>query len=240
MGKQKQKPEGREDETRWPQRRRRKRRRQSSRGSGSCMTTAPSPRKRPPKCTKLRRSKHLRPFLQVRSVASSRERKKKERERQRELFGNVLSTLFLFPFSSPSFLVFFPPPPPSSSSSSSSFMKKAKLTFSCSLFFLFFFFLVSFFLIFCSSLLFSSNCFCPGIENLEKTIVSYSAPIVGKVTDIAPKVISEADKRVDTVVSTVDKYVSKDNIEAFKKTRQESLKQIEEILSKLSVGSVMY
>ena len=58
-------------------------------------------------------------------------------------------------------------------------------------------------------------------------------------TDIAPKVISEADKRVDTVVSTVDKYVSKDNIEAFKKTRQESLKQIEEILSKLSVGSVM-
>merc|ERR1711959_280834 len=79
----------------------------------------------------------------------------------------------------------------------------------------------------------------PGIENLEKTIVSYSAPIVGKVTDIAPKVISEADKRVDTVVSTVDKYVSKDNIEAFKKTRQESLKQIEEILSKLSVGSVM-
>merc|ERR1711959_133732 len=141
MGKQKQKPEGREDETRWPQRRRRKRRRQSPRGSGSCMTTAPSPRKRPPKCTKLRRSKHLRPFLQVRSVASSRERKKKERERQRELFGNVLSTLFLFPFSSPSFLLFFPPPPPppSSSSSSSSFMKKAKLTFSCSLFFLFFF-----------------------------------------------------------------------------------------------------
>ena len=121
------------------------------------MTTAPSPRKRPPKCTKLRRSKHLRPFLQVRSVASSRERKKKERERQRELFGNVLSTLFLFPFSSPSFLVFFPPPPPppSSSSSSSSFMKKAKLTFSCSLFFLFFFF-VSFFFDFLllSSLLF--------------------------------------------------------------------------------------
>merc|ERR1739848_102616 len=56
--------------------------------------------------------------------------------------------------------------------------------------------------------------------------------------DIAPKVISEADKRVDTVVSTVDKYVSKDNIEAFKKTRQESLKQVEEILSKLSGGSI--
>merc|ERR1711959_781358 len=139
MGK-KQKPEGREDETRWPQRRRRKRRRQSSRGSGSYMTTAPSPRKRPPKCTKWRRSKHPRPFLQVRSVASSRGRKKKEREREREreLFRKVPSTLFLFPFSSPSFLVFFPPPPP--------FKKKAKLTVQI---FFSFFFCFFFFLIFC-------------------------------------------------------------------------------------------
>merc|ERR1711959_205883 len=40
----------------------------------------------------------------------------------------------------------------------------------------------------------------PGIETLEGAIKAYGAPIVSKVQDVAPKVLSDVDKRVDTVV----------------------------------------
>merc|ERR1711959_554496 len=58
----------------------------------------------------------------------------------------------------------------------------------------------------------------PGIETLEGAIKAYGAPIVSKVQDVAPKVLSDVDKRVDTVVgqaSTVyDKYTNTDDIKA--------------------------
>ncbi|QDZ23162.1 hypothetical protein HOP50_09g57010 [Chloropicon primus] len=84
----------------------------------------------------------------------------------------------------------------------------------------------------------------PGIETLEGAIKAYGAPIVSKVQDVAPKVITEADKRVDGVVErvntvyttsrgVVDKYTSSENIKAFKKTREEYLKQIETLLEDL-------
>merc|ERR1711959_259824 len=60
----------------------------------------------------------------------------------------------------------------------------------------------------------------PGIETSEGAIKAYGAPIVSKVQDVAPKVLSDVDKRVDTVVvqaSTVyDKYTNTENIQAFK------------------------
>merc|ERR1712017_52031 len=80
----------------------------------------------------------------------------------------------------------------------------------------------------------------PGIETLEGAIKSYGAPIVSKVQDIGPKVVSEADKRVDGIVGrangvyeNVTKYTSSENIKAFKKTREEYLKQIETLLEDL-------
>jgi len=94
----------------------------------------------------------------------------------------------------------------------------------------------------------------PGIETLEGAIKAYGAPIVSKVQDVAPKVITEADKRVDGVVErvntvyttsrgVVDKYTSSENIKAFKKTREEYLKQIETLLEDLKAkgfqGSVV-
>merc|ERR1711981_998476 len=51
----------------------------------------------------------------------------------------------------------------------------------------------------------------PGIETLEGAIKAYGAPIVSKVQDLGPKVITEADK----------------------KTREEYLKQIETLLEEL-------
>merc|ERR1711904_697104 len=77
----------------------------------------------------------------------------------------------------------------------------------------------------------------PGIETIEGAIKAYGAPIVSKVQDLGPKVITEADKRVDNVVErvngvyesgrgVVDKYANAENIKAFKKTREEYLKQI--------------
>merc|ERR1712188_219684 len=84
----------------------------------------------------------------------------------------------------------------------------------------------------------------PGIETLEGAIKAYGAPIVSKVQDLGPKVITEADKRVDHVVErvngvyesgrgVVDKYANAENIKAFKKTREEYLKQIETLLEEL-------
>ena len=80
----------------------------------------------------------------------------------------------------------------------------------------------------------------PGIETLEGAIKSYGAPIVSKVQDIGPKVVSEADKRVDGIVGrangvyeNVTKYTSSENIKVFKKTREEYLKQIETLLEEL-------
>ena len=84
----------------------------------------------------------------------------------------------------------------------------------------------------------------PGIETLEGAIKAYGAPIVSKVQDLGPKVITEADKRVDNVVErvngvyesgrgVVDKYANAENIKAFKKTREEYLKQIETLLEEL-------
>jgi len=74
----------------------------------------------------------------------------------------------------------------------------------------------------------------PGIETLEGAIKAYGMPIVIKVQDVAPKVITEADKRVDGVVEGVSsvytKYTNGENIKAFKKTREEYLKQIEHLL----------
>merc|ERR1712072_1567624 len=74
----------------------------------------------------------------------------------------------------------------------------------------------------------------PDIQTLEGAIKAYGAPIVSKVQDVAPKVLSDVDKRVDTVVgqaSTVyDKYTNTENIQAFKKSREEYLKQIEQLL----------
>jgi len=74
----------------------------------------------------------------------------------------------------------------------------------------------------------------PGIETLEGAIKAYGMPIVTKVQDVAPKVITEADKRVDGVVEGVSsvytKYTNGENIKAFKKTREEYLKQIEHLL----------
>jgi len=74
----------------------------------------------------------------------------------------------------------------------------------------------------------------PGIETLEGAIKAYGMPIVTKVQDVAPKVITEADKRVDGVVEGVSsvytKYTNGENIKAFKKTREEYLKQIEQLL----------
>jgi len=74
----------------------------------------------------------------------------------------------------------------------------------------------------------------PGIETLEGAIKAYGMPIVIKVQDVAPKVITEADKRVDGVVEGVSsvytKYTNGENIKAFKKTREEYLKQIEQLL----------
>merc|ERR1712048_1003679 len=72
----------------------------------------------------------------------------------------------------------------------------------------------------------------PGIETLEGAIKSYGAPIVSKVQDIGPKVVSEADKRVDGIVGrangvyeNVTKYTSSENIKV--------LKQIETLLEEL-------
>merc|ERR1719159_2391053 len=62
----------------------------------------------------------------------------------------------------------------------------------------------------------------PGIETLEGAIKAYGAPIVSKVQDIGPKVIT-----------VVDKYANAENIKAFKKTREEYLKQIETLLEEL-------
>merc|ERR1711904_39652 len=84
----------------------------------------------------------------------------------------------------------------------------------------------------------------PGIETIEGAIKAYGAPIVSKVQDLGPKVITEADKRVDNVVErvngvyesgrgVVDKYANAENIKAFKKTREEYLKQIETLLEEL-------
>merc|ERR1711959_571853 len=80
----------------------------------------------------------------------------------------------------------------------------------------------------------------PGIETLEGAIKSYGAPIVSKVQDIGPKVVSEADKRVDGIVGRANgvyenetKYTSSENIKVFKKTREEYLKQIETLLEEL-------
>ena len=87
----------------------------------------------------------------------------------------------------------------------------------------------------------------PGIETLEGAIKAYGMPIVTKVQDVAPKVITEADKRVDGVVEGVSsvytKYTNGENIKAFKKTREEYLKQIEQLLEDIKTkgfqGSVV-
>merc|ERR1712057_123402 len=82
----------------------------------------------------------------------------------------------------------------------------------------------------------------PGIETLEGAIKAYGAPIVSKVQDVAPKVLSDVDKRVDTVVgqaSTVyDKYTNTENIQAFKKSREEYLKQIEQLLDDIKAKGI--
>jgi hypothetical protein len=81
-----------------------------------------------------------------------------------------------------------------------------------------------------------------GIETLEGAIKAYGAPIVSKVQDVAPKVLSDVDKRVDTVVgqaSTVyDKYTNTENIQAFKKSREEYLKQIEQLLDDIKAKGI--
>ena len=48
-----------------------------------------------------------------------------------------------------------------------------------------------------------------GIETLEGAIKAYGMPIVTKVQDVAPKVITEADKRVDGVVEGVSSVYTK-------------------------------
>merc|ERR1711985_6413 len=81
-----------------------------------------------------------------------------------------------------------------------------------------------------------------GALGLEGAIKSYGAPIVSKVQDVAPKVLSDVDKRVDTVVgqaSTVyDKYTNTENIQAFKKSREEYLKQIEQLLDDIKAKGI--
>lgn len=82
----------------------------------------------------------------------------------------------------------------------------------------------------------------PGIETLEGAIKSYGAPIVSKVQDVAPKVLSDVDKRVDTVVGQAygvyDKYTNGENIKAFKKSREEYLKQIETLLDDIKAKGI--
>ena len=77
---------------------------------------------------------------------------------------------------------------------------------------------------------------------MEGAIKAYGAPIVSKVQDVAPKVLSDVDKRVDTVVgqaSTVyDKYTNTENIQAFKKSREEYLKQIEQLLDDIKAKGI--
>merc|ERR1712241_1166098 len=73
----------------------------------------------------------------------------------------------------------------------------------------------------------------PGIETLEGAIKAYGAPIVSKVQDLGPKVITEADKRVDNVVERVNGVYESGRGVVDKYANAENIKQIETLLEEL-------
>jgi len=78
----------------------------------------------------------------------------------------------------------------------------------------------------------------PAVENLEGAIMAYGKPLLEKGAIMAPKMLEEADKRVDVAVGVYESYASSDNVKAFKQTREEYLKQIEAVLEELKAKGV--
>jgi len=74
----------------------------------------------------------------------------------------------------------------------------------------------------------------PGIETIETSIMSYGTPIVGKAKEVAPKILTAADKRIDAVVGQAT-----ENVNSFKKGREEYLTKIEKLIEEIKTLKFM-